>query len=72
MTQNQNDTHGERVFQTCPECGGRIEHQTVADMMCRDCEAVYCHERRERRSEERHLLWSFDDEHRLDEVVARV
>lgn len=62
----------ENVFQGCPECGGRLDYQSVADMMCRDCETVYCHERRESKSEERHLLWSYDDEFRLDEVVVRV
>lgn len=54
-------------FDGCPECGGVLDCPTRSDRICQDCGQEFCHETRDGR----HLLWSFDDDYRLNEVVAR-
>lgn len=54
-------------FDDCPACGGALKYPTQADVMCRDCEALFIHEIRGTR----HLLWRFTHEDGLTEVVAR-
>lgn len=54
-------------FDGCPECGGPLACPTRSDRVCQDCGEEYCHETRG----DRDLLWSFDDDYQLNEVVAR-
>lgn len=55
-------------FDGCPDCGGFLDCPSRADRICRDCGAEYCHENRDGT----HLLWSYTDDYRLDEIVARI
>jgi len=54
-------------FDGCPECGGMLHCPSRADRICADCGTEFCHENRSGT----HLLWSYDDDYRLSEVVAR-
>lgn len=55
-------------FGECPDCGAATEYPTQSDVICTECGGEFCHEIRG----ERHLLWRFDGDYQLDEVVARV
>lgn len=66
MTEEHNASS--HSFEDCPSCGGDLEYPTQSDAVCRECGDEFCHEIR---GSNRHLLWSFTDDYRLDEVVAR-
>lgn len=58
---------GSHSFEDCPSCAGSLYYPNRADVVCNDCGNEYCHEIRS----DRHLLWSYTDDYRLNEVVAR-
>ena len=71
MSDTESQTKSQHRFQECPNCSGDLEYQTRGDILCRDCEGEFFHEIRPP-ANGTHVLWTYDAEYRLDEVVSRV